>query len=206
MSMLPMQAGPAASGTLIGQLWPAGNVSPAVRAVLLAVAGSALLTLSAKVQIPFWPVPMTMQTFAVLVIGMAYGSRLGAATVALYLLEGAFGLPVFAGTPAKGIGWAYMVGPTGGYLLGFLVSAYVVGLLAERGWDRGVIRTLAANTLGTVVIFGFGLAWLSTIIGTGKAIEFGLIPFLAAAALKIALAAALLPAMWHWIGRRNEAN
>ncbi|MDH5749223.1 MAG: biotin transporter BioY, partial [Rhodospirillales bacterium] len=113
--------------TLIAALWPARKRLGVYRQGALAVAGSLLLILSAKISIPFWPVPMTMQTFAVLVIGMAYGPRLGLATVLLYLAEGAFGMPVFAGTPEKGIGLAYMMGPTGGYLVGFAVSAFLVG-------------------------------------------------------------------------------
>ena len=118
------------------------------RMALLAIAGTALLTLSAKIQVPFYPVPMTMQTFAIVVIAMAFGWKLGAATVVLYLLEGAFGLPVFAGTPAKGIGIAYMTGPTGGYLVGFFLAAGLTGWLAQRGWDRNVVTTLAAKVAG----------------------------------------------------------
>ena len=110
--------------------------------MLLALVGTLALTVSAKTQIPFWPVPMTMQTFAVLVIGMAYGgTRLGVATIALYLLEGALGLPVFAGTP-KGLGLAYMMGPTGGYLLGFVAGAWLCGWPAERGFDRSPLKAL----------------------------------------------------------------
>ena len=172
--------------------------------IFLAIVGSLLLTLSAKIQVPFWPVPMTMQTFAVLVIGMAFGPRLGMATVGLYLLEGAFGLPVFAGTPTKGIGLAYMMGPTGGYLAGFLVAAGLVGYLSWRGWDRSVLMTLAAMVLGTAVIFLFGVPWLAYLIGFEKAIQFGLTPFLPAAALKIGLAAALLPTCWKLVGRRGS--
>ena len=127
--------------TLAGVLWPAqAGRSGLVRNGMLAVLGSLLLIASAKVQVPFWPVPMTMQTFAVLVIGMTFGPRLGAATVLLYLVQGAVGLPVFAGTPAKGIGIAYMVGPTGGYLIGFVAAAYLAGRLAMRGWDRSEER------------------------------------------------------------------
>src|SRR5690349_15200312 len=127
--------------TLIDALWPAG-ATPVIRWAVLALAGSLLLTASAKAQVPMWPVPMTMQSFVVLVIGMAYGARLAGATVALYLLEGALGLPVFAGTPEKGIGLAYMAGPTGGYLAGFAVAAVAMGWLAERGWDRGLALSI----------------------------------------------------------------
>ncbi|GKX36080.1 MAG: biotin transporter BioY [Rhizobiaceae bacterium MnEN-MB40S] len=171
--------------------------------VLLALAGSALLWASAKVQVPFYPVPMTMQTFVVLVIGMAYGWRLGAATVLLYLAEGAIGMPVFAGTPERGIGLAYMVGPTGGYLVGFVVAAFAVGFLAERGWDRSVVMTLVAMTLGTAIIFVFGTAWLGTLIGWDKPVlELGVIPFVPGAVFKIALAAAVLPLAWRGVSKR----
>ena len=187
--------------TLVSAIWSAGSRNTALRYVVLALDGTALLTLSAKIQVPFWPVPMTMQTFAVLVIGMAFGPRLGAATVALYLAEGALGLPVFAGTPAKGIGLAYMMGPTGGYLFGFLVSAYVVGLLAHRGWDRSLATGLAAMCIGTALIFGFGYAWLSILIGYEAAFTAGVLPFLPGATLKIALAAALLTASWRLVDR-----
>jgi biotin transport system substrate-specific component len=177
---------------LIDRLWPAAD-RPLVRQTVLAVLGSLLLWASAKVQVPMWPVPMTMQSFVVLVIGMAYGSRLGAATVALYLVEGAVGLPVFAGTPERGIGFAYMMGPTGGYLIGFLVAAVAVGSLAERGWDRTLPKAVAAMAIGTVLLFVPGVAWLAALIGWPKAIATGLTPFLAGSVVKLALAAALLP-------------
>jgi biotin transport system substrate-specific component len=193
--------------TLAKALWPtradAGPLSPALRALLLAVVGSALLTVSAKLQVPMWPVPMTMQTFAVLVIGAAYGWKLGAATVALYLAQGALGLPVFANTPERGIGLAYMMGPTGGYLLGFMVAAGVLGWLAERGWDRSVAGTLAGMTLGTAIIFGLGYLYLTTLIGAEAAFVNGVLPFLVGAALKIALAAAVLPLAWRLVSRRK---
>ena len=186
--------------TLLSVTWPAAQ-SSAVRTLLLVVAGTALLTLSAKVNIPFYPVPMTMQTFAVLVVGMAFGPSLAIATVGLYLLQGALGLPVFSGTPARGIGWAYMMGPTGGYLLGFLVASGIVGVLGQRGFDRSFEMTLAAMTAGTVVIFIFGFAWLAGLIGMEKAWTFGVEPFLLAAAFKILLAALVLPMAWKLGGR-----
>jgi biotin transport system substrate-specific component len=118
-----------AHATLADALWSPAAGSTTVRAIVLAVIGSILLTISAKIQVPFWPVPMTIQTFVVLVLGVAYGWRLAGATVLLYLAQGALGLPVFA----AGGGLAYMAGPTGGYLVGFLLAALVVGWLAERG-------------------------------------------------------------------------
>ena len=160
--------------------------------IVLAIAGSVLLAVSAKVQIPFWPVPMTMQTFVVLVIGMAYGARLGVATLGLYLAEGAVGLPVFA----SGSGLGYLIGPTGGYLAGFVQAAYVIGLLASRGWDRSMAKTLAAMVAGTSLIFIPGILWLSTFIGIEKAVVAGLTPFLLSEGLKILLAVLIMPLIW----------
>lgn len=159
-----------------------------LRAALLVLAGSALLTLSAKLKVPFHPVPMTMQTMVVLVLGVAYGSRLGAATVALYLLQGAAGLPVFADTPERGIGLAYMTGPTGGYLAGFLVAAWVAGAIGQGG----IARFAAAMAVGHAVIFAFGLAWLAAAIGAQNAWLAGAAPFALATLLKSALGVALL--------------
>jgi len=188
--------------TLADTLWPQQEgVRDMLRLAILALAGTALLVLSAKIKVPFWPVPMTMQTFAVLVIGMAYGWRLGAVTVALYLLEGAAGLPVFTGTPERGIGVLYMVGPTGGFLAGFVVGAAISGWLAEQGWDRSVVRTLGAMLAGEAAMFALGLGWLTYLFGATKAIEFGLAPFVWAEIFKIALAAAVMPGAW-WLLRR----
>jgi biotin transport system substrate-specific component len=186
-----------AHATLADVLWSPAAGSPAVRAIVLAVIGSILLTLSAKIQVPFWPVPMTMQTFVVLVLGVAYGWRLAGGTVLLYLAQGALGLPVFAG----GGGLAYMAGPTGGYLAGFLLAAVAVGWLAERGWARSWTSTLAAMLIGTAIIFACGIGWLSTLVGLPKAIDVGLKPFLLSEAVKIALATALVPFAWRLLQR-----
>ncbi len=187
--------------TLANTLWPTQSANARVaRNVLLALVGTLALTVSAKTQIPFWPVPMTMQTFVVLVIGMAYGSRLGTATVALYLLEGALGLPVFAGTPEKGIGLAYMMGPTGGYLLGFVVAAWVCGWLAERGFDRSPLKSLIAMSVGHALILVFGVAWLAQLMGIEKAFMVGVVPFWAATIVKTLLGVVTLPLAWKWIG------
>jgi biotin transport system substrate-specific component len=122
----------------------------------------------------------------------------------LYLLEGAIGLPVFAGTPEKGIGMAYMVGPTGGYLIGFIVSAGTLGWLSSKGWDRNVFSTLAAMTIGTAIIFTFGIVWLGSLLGWEKPIlEFGLFPFMPSALFKIALATAILPLVWKVVSRKT---
>ena len=184
------------NNTLASRIWRHSENSLASKA-LLAVGGTVLLAISAKVQVPFWPVPMTMQTFVVLVLGIAYGSRLGVATAVLYLAEGAVGLPVFA----KGAGIAYLIGPTGGYLIGFAVAMYVVGLLAEKHWDRTVIGIVGAMLIGEVIIFALGVGWLTTIIGLNKAIAGGLTPFLLAEVFKIALAALTVPFVWRRLTR-----
>lgn len=159
-----------------------------VKSILLVIAGSLLLILSAKVQVPFFPVPMTMQVLVVLLIGAAYGPKLAGATIAAYLLQGAAGLPVFAGTPEKGLGLAYMVGPTGGYLAGFLIAAIAVGWIAERGWDKGPLRIAVSGLVGIAAIYALGLAWLGTVVGWDKPVlSFGLWPFLPAEVLKLAL-------------------
>ncbi len=185
--------------TLATTLWRAEGSARLLRGMVLALVGTVLLTVSAKIMVPFWPVQMSMQTFVVLAIGAVYGSRLAGATVALYLAQGAIGLPVFG----LGAGLAYMAGPTGGYLIGFLVAAIVVGWLAERGLDRRWSTALLAFLIGDVIIFAFGLAWLSGLIGVEKAVSGGLLPFLPAEALKIALAMAVLPLAWKVVGRRG---
>jgi biotin transport system substrate-specific component len=188
--------------TLIDRIWPDGRISKGLRSIILAVIGSALLWLSAKIQVPFWPVPMTMQTFVVLTLGMAYGWRLGAATVMLYLVEGAAGLPVFAGTPEKGIGLAYMLGGTGGYLVGFVLAAAVCGYLAERGWDRRVVTTALAMLIGNALVYFPGLLWLGSLFGWDKPIvEWGLTPFILGDVVKLALAATVLPFVWKTLRR-----
>jgi biotin transport system substrate-specific component len=189
--------------TLIDQIWPQG-AAPALRWATLAIIGSLLLTASAKAQFPMWPVPMTMQSFVVLVLGMAYGPRLAAATVALYLAQGALGLPVFAGTPEKGIGLVYMAGPTGGYLAGFMVAAVAMGWLAERGWDRTLFRAVIAMTIGTVLLFACGVSWLAFLVGWQKAVAGGLTPFIFGSILKLALAAAVLPLSWKVLDARQS--
>jgi len=198
-----MSALSATSLTLAGTLLGENGRLNAARMVMLAVAGSLLLWVSAKIAVPFWPVPMTMQPFAVMGIGAAFGWRLGMATVALYLLEGALGLPVFSGTPEKGIGLAYMAGPTGGYLAGFVLAAGITGWLAERGFDRNVVTMVIAMTAGTIVLYVMGVAWLSHLIGFEKALTFGLYPFVLGDAVKILLAALVFPAAWKWLSTKG---
>jgi biotin transport system substrate-specific component len=177
--------------------------SGAIEKVLLAVGGSILLAVSAKIQVPFWPVPMTMQSLAVLLIGVGFGSRMGAATVLVYLAQGFLGVPVFAGATA---GPAYMAGPTGGYLLGFLVAAAAVGALAERGWDRDLPRALATLAVGHVLIFIPGVLWLAVLFGWTKAIAVGVTPFVLATILKTALGAAVVALMWKLAGKERRTK
>jgi biotin transport system substrate-specific component len=182
--------------TLVATLWPQQTASRIARLAALAIGGALALAISAKVQAPFYPVPMTLQTLVVLVIGAAFGARLAAATVLLYLAEGLGGLQVFAGLAA---GPGYMMGPTGGYLAGFLLAAVLVGWLAERGWDRSLGALLLAMTLGHLVIFACGFAWLAGSLGPEKAWAFGVVPFFAATLLKTLLAWAVVAAAWRGV-------
>lgn len=182
----------------------ASRTTSPIYTIALVVAGSLLLTLSAKLHVPFWPVPMTMQTYVVLVLGMALGPRLGCAAVALYLVEGAVGLPVFSGTPERGIGLAYMAGPTGGYLAGFLAAAALVGAMSARGMDRRPLGALLAAVAGMAVIYLLGLAWLSHLIGIEKAVKFGALPFLLGDGLKILLVMATLPLAWKVLHSKDR--
>ncbi len=163
-------------------------------AVLL---GGLVLTVSAKVSVPFAPVPFTLQTLAVVLIGACLGARLGGLTVAVYLFEGMCGLPVLAGTPEKGLGLLYMMGPTGGFLFGFLPAAILVGVLSDRGWLGRVDRAAVAMLLGVAAIYVPGLLWLGTVIGWNKPIlALGLMPFVYSEALKVALATLIAPRLW----------
>lgn len=174
---------------------PQARTQLATRFMLVAF-GVILLAVSSKVQVPFWPVPMTLQTSVVLLIGATYGLRNATSTLLSYIAAGAVGLPVFA----SGAGVAYMAGPTGGYLVGFLAAAMVMCWLADRGWGRGLASAVLMLLLGQVVIFGFGVAWLAALIGPAKAVAGGLLPFLPAEVLKTGLAAAVLAASWKRAG------
>ena len=152
--------------------------------ILLVFIGSMILTVSAKIKVPFYPVPMTMQTFVVIFIGMTYGWKLGLATVSVYLLEGAFGFPVFAGTPEKGMGIAYMLGPTGGYLLGFLVAVFIAGFV---NLEKNIFVRFFLITTAITTIYLFGVPWLAYLKGWQIAYVWGIKKFLLAELLKIGL-------------------
>lgn len=176
--------------TLSAAVWTTeASWAPALKVVL----GSLLIALCAQVVVPLYPVPVTGQTFAVLLVGAVLGSRLGALAALAYLVEGSLGLPVFAGAAW---GPAHLFGPTGGYLAGFVLAAGLTGWLAERGWDRGVLSTVAMMTAGTAVLFLPGLLVLNFFVPSGTLLAVGLYPFLIGGAAKILLAAAVLPAAW----------
>jgi biotin transport system substrate-specific component len=170
----------------------------------LAVGGALLITLAAKVQVPFWPVPMTLQTMVIFALAGAYGMRLAGATVALYLFEGAMGLPVFVGTPEKGIGLLYMAGPTGGYLAGFLVMALIVGWAADRGWSRNPFKLGGAMLIGEFVMLTMGAVWIAVLFGVDKAFAWGVGPFIVTDIVKLAIAACLVPATWALLRRSSH--
>ena len=160
--------------------------SKLLKYVFLALIGSIILAVSSKIKIPFYPVPMTMQTLIVLVIGIGFGWKLGLATVTLYLLEGIIGLPVFSGSPEKGIGLIYFTGPTMGYLLGFLVAVYVSGKFI---YDNNLLKNFLKLTLATSFIYILGMSWLGSLIGWDKPIfQLGAQPFLLAELFKILIA------------------
>ncbi len=199
--------------TLAGMLWPTAKGFVSLRTVILALLGSAFVAVSAQVQVPLWPVPITGQTFAVLIVGMAFGWRLGAATLLLYMAEGAIGIPVFAKLSG---GLGVIAGATGGYIVGFVVAAAAVGYLAQRGWDRNVGLAALAMLIGNIAIYLPGLPWLAVWYAGpgaeyiaaagaetpfGAALAAGLAPFLVGDALKLALAACLLPLAWKLVGR-----
>ncbi|MCS7056351.1 MAG: biotin transporter BioY [Thermoflexales bacterium] len=169
----------------------------------LIVAGSWLVALMSQLSIPLQPVPITGQTFGVLLVGAALGWRRGALALLLYLLQGIAGLPFFAGGTA---GIARLFGPTGGYLIGFVFAAALTGWLSERGWDRRLPSTLLAMALGNAVIYLFGLPWLARTVGWEQAIALGLLPFIPGDILKALLAAFALPGAWRIVERNRPRD
>ena len=182
--------------TLASAAWPRPSV---LRDSALVLTGSFLIALLAQLEIPMWPVPVTGQSAGVLLVGAALGARRGALSLIAYLTEGALGLPVFAGGAA---GAAHLLGPTGGYLVGFVAAALAVGYLCERGWDRKLWTSVAAMGLGTAVIFAFGLAGLTRFVTGDALFASGLLPFISGAIVKILVAASVLPVVWRMLGRR----
>ena len=159
------------------------KTSKLLKYIFFALIGSIILAISSKIKIPFYPVPMTMQTLVVIIIGVVFGWKLGLATISLYLFEGIIGLPVFSGTPEKGIGFVYFTGPTMGYLIGFLVAVYFAG---KFNYDKNVIKNFVKITFATSFIYLLGMAWLGSLIGWEKPIfKLGAQPFLLAELFKI---------------------
>jgi biotin transport system substrate-specific component len=205
---MPSRSSPRA---LAPTLWPAEADSVA-RQVLLVLAGTLLIAVAAKVKVPFFPVPMTLQTLAILLIAATYGMRLGTLTVLAYLFEGLLGLPVFTNTPPAIAGPAYFLGPTGGFLAGFIVLAAVVGWATDRAWDRSIPKLFAAMIVGEVIMMALGFGWLAwfaslssgaTGLGVAKAWAGGVTPFILGDLLKIILATLAVAAAWTMVERRS---
>ncbi|CAH2396589.1 Biotin transporter [Mesorhizobium ventifaucium] len=190
-----------ATTPLVSLALPEKGAARLATQLLLAIVGTLLLTLSAKTRVLLGPVDISMQTLAVFLIAAAFGMRLGVATLLLYMAEGAIGLPVFQGTPEKGIGIAYMLGSTGGYLAGFVVMAAIVGWAADRGWDRHPIKLFNAMLVAEIVMMAMGFAWLALLIGPEKSWQFGVVPFIVGDLIKVGLAASLVPAVWSLLKR-----
>tara|TARA_Y100000746_G_scaffold151816_1_gene130143 strand:- start:748 stop:1311 length:564 start_codon:yes stop_codon:yes gene_type:complete len=183
------------SRILINNLKIFQGINQNVINVLLILFGTLLLTISAKVQVPFWPVPMTMQTFVVFLIGSTYGVRLSFLTLVAYLIEGAMGLPVFA----AGGGILYLTGPTAGYLYGMTIAAVIISYFANQGYSTSYLKSFISIIIGSAIIFALGVLYLGSIIGYNKAIQAGLLPFIPSELFKIVLAVLLIPTLNKFI-------
>ena len=193
------------NSVLAEAIFPQTGQAMRVKQIILIIAGIAALAVAAKIKIPMFPVPMTMGTFAVLSIGAAYGMRLGLATIIGYMLIGVFGFDVFAGSSAETFGMTYMMGGTGGYLVGYVLAILALGYAARQGWDRSIGKMALAMVLGNVLIYVPGLVWLAVLYGTDAPIfTWGLTPFLLGDLVKLALAALLLPAVWGLVGAARK--
>lgn len=190
----------APASTLSQAYWPAeSGRGTLARNLFLVALGVVAMAIAAKIKVPFWPVPMTMQTFVVLTVGAAYGATLGGLTMLAYLIVGAMGFDIFTSSSAEANGLTYMMGGTGGYLVGFVLAAFALGKLAEARWDRSVPKMAMAMLIGSALIYLPGVLWLGQVYDKplAWAVEVGMTPFLLADALKLALAAALLPLLWR---------
>jgi biotin transport system substrate-specific component len=195
--------------TLLGVFQPKGDAAKLVANIATVVLGTLLITICAKINVPVWPVPVTLQSFAIAALAAAFGLRIGVATVALYLLEGAVGLPVFAGMSA---GIPYLMGPTGGFLIGFLLLAAIVGYAADRGASGKPLTLFAAMLVGDAVLFVLGFAWLLFMAGQAQWIDQANVvasafakavqPFIVWDILKMALAALTVTGAWNLLSKR----
>jgi biotin transporter BioY len=183
-----------ATATVADLLRPSQKSSAIIYNIILVIGGSLIIALSAhiKVLLPFSRIPVTAQTFTVLMTGALLGAKLGSLAVIAYLIEGIIGLPFFT----SGGGFTALLGYTGGYLIGFIPAAYITGFLAQKGWDRKISTTILAMIFGNIVIYTFGLFWLVRLVGISKSLSMGLYPFIAGDIFKILLATALLPTGW----------
>lgn len=193
------------TGTLGQRLLPRTSMleNAHVRNMLLVVAGALFVVLTAQIRIPlpFTPVPITGQTLGVLLVGGLLGSRLGMASLVLYVLLGVVGMPVYTGGNG---GYEVLLGATGGYLVAFPIAAALVGWLAERGWDRNVWSMIVAMVLGNLVIYALGAGWLATHVGIDQALALGVYPFILGGIIKIVLAGIALPGGWRLLGEGKE--
>lgn len=181
------------NATLVTRLFPSRSLA---KDATLVVGGATLTAICSQIAIPWIPVPFTLQTFAVLLCGLVLGSRRGMLSQATFVVAGAAGLPVFQGFTG---GFLHLAGPTGGYLIGFVLAAGVVGMFAEREWDRKVLTNAVAMVAGSLVILGVGCAWLSVYVGWHKALWGGVLPFLPGDAIKAIAASLALPAAWRFV-------
>lgn len=180
---------------------PTEGTALVIKQVAMVVLGIVALAIFAKIKVPMWPVPVTMGTFAVLTIGATYGPRLGLATIIGYMIVGAAGFDVFAGSSAESLGLTYMMGGTGGYLVGYVLATLALGFAARAGWDRSILLMGAAMLVGNILIYAPGLAWLGQLYGWDQPIlAWGLTPFLVGDALKLILAALIVPGLWKLFG------
>lgn len=184
---------------------PTGGAALRIKQVIMVMLGIVLLAVASKISIPMIPVPITMGTFAVLTVGTAYGPRLGMATILGYMIVGVAGFDVFAGSSAESSGIEYMMGSTGGYLVGYVCATMALGFVARKGWDRSIGTMALAMLGGNALIYIPGLLWLGTLYGWDKPIlEWGFTPFIVGDFLKLALAALLVPAIWRFVGKARN--
>ena len=179
-----------------------------IKQVVLVILGIAALAIAAKIKLPMWPVPATLQTFVVLSIGASYGLRLGLITMLGYLALGVIGFDVFTGSSETSFGLSYMMGATGGYLVGFVVAAAVMGVLARKGWDRTAPKMALSMLIGNIIIYAFGLPWMAYLFleakGMAWVMQWGLTNFIVFDAVKLALAAMMFPALWAFVGKARD--
>ncbi len=172
--------------------------------IFLIALGVALIAISSKFKVPLWPnpTPVTMQTLVIFSLSAAYGSRLAVVTLLAYMVTGALGMPVFTGTPEKGIGLLYMAGPTAGYLAGFVVMAAITGWAADKGWSKNPFKLGSAMLVGEIIMLLMGALWMGYLFGSDKIIAWGVGPFIVTDLIKLAIAACIVPAVWGLLKKK----